>query len=110
MSYTKTRLEPLQLEFAMDHFYDELLLNIEAARKGVISQAGLMAYADHMIDGEIHPWADGCGRSATAAVMWLSMILPGGALPVFGERAEHYASIHDRAEHTKYFERCLARK
>lgn len=110
VSYTKANLDPLQLEFAMEYFYKELSAKIISAKEGRLPQAELLAYADHMIDGEIHPWADGCGRSATAAVMWLSILSRDFILPVFGDRKEHYASIHDMAEHTKYFEKCLAQK
>ncbi|OGF81735.1 hypothetical protein A2930_04010 [Candidatus Giovannonibacteria bacterium RIFCSPLOWO2_01_FULL_45_34] len=110
VSYTKANLDPLQLESAMDFFYGELVSKIELAVNKQISQAELLAYADHMIDGEIHPWADGCGRSATAAVMWLSLLSLDFVFPVFGERSEHYAAIHDLTEHTKYYECCLSGK
>lgn len=107
VTYTKLNLSPLELEFAMDKFYTEFSSKIALAKEKKISQANLLAYADLVIDGEIHPWADGCGRNATASVMWLSLLSSDFKLPVFGTREEHYANIHDLTEHTKYFEKCL---
>lgn len=109
ISYTKANLEPVQLELAMDFFYNELASKIALAQEKQVSQAELLAYADLIIDGEIHPWADGCGRNATASVMWLSLFHNDFKLPVFGNREEHYTSIHDLAKHTKYYEICLNR-
>lgn len=109
VTYTKLNLPPLDLELAMDKFYTDLFSKIALAQENEISQSELLAYADHMIDGEIRPWADGCGRNATASVMWLSLLSTDFKLPVFGNRDEHYATIHDLAEHTKYYETCLTK-
>lgn len=107
--YINADLTPLQLEFTMDQFYEVLLIDIGAVMNGDLDQAEILAYADCMIDGVIHPWADGCGRNATAAIMWLSLLRSDFQLPVFAERDEHYRTIRDLTAHATYFEECLAR-
>jgi len=110
VSYTTKIIPPLELEFAMDAFYEELGRRIREAKKGRISQEELLAWVDHTIDEEIHPWLDGCGRNATAMIMWISIFVPGFRLPVFGEtKKEHYRRIRDLAGHTEYFRECLSR-
>lgn len=111
VSYTAFPAPPISLEFFMDAFYERLSADIHAQlafRK--LSSAGILAYADYMIDKAIHPWADGCGRNATAAVMWLALMLDTEYLPVFGSRAEHYEAIQTLETHTIYMQRCLQRK
>lgn len=108
-SYGSLNLAPVELELAMDRFYTDLSRKIKMAKSGEISQAELLVYADHMIEPEIHPWADGCGRNATATVMWLSLLVPGWQLPVFGTRDEHYENIHNLESHTHYYQQCLDR-
>jgi hypothetical protein len=107
VSYTNLKFEPLELELAMDDFYRLCLEKLQAARAGRMAQAELLAFADRMLDGEIHPWADGCGRHATASLMYLSLLSLDFKFPTFGSREEHYASIQDREAHTEYFRRCL---
>lgn len=110
--YATLKIEPVELEFYMDEFYSALCLKI---RDAVIHNnlAGLLAFTDLMLDGEIHPWNDGCGRIATTAVMWLSAVVcyfnwPSRlVVPKFGCREDHYSSIHDLQDHKKYFEQCL---
>ncbi|MBI5153571.1 MAG: hypothetical protein HZA36_03895 [Parcubacteria group bacterium] len=110
VSYTTFNPDPLELEFEMDTFYKALFKKILQTRWGTLEQAELLAFADLMIDGEIHPWADGCARNATATIMWLSLITSPSSplLPVFKSREEHYATIRDLGAHTRYFEQCLA--
>lgn len=107
VSYANIEIPLYELELAMDKFYREIAEMIKHQRR--FSQSKILAYADHMMDGVIHPWADGCGRNATVLVMLLSL-LPGHTLPVFGSRDEHYASICNLDAHTEYFERCLKRE
>ncbi|MEK7464177.1 MAG: hypothetical protein AAB617_00135 [Patescibacteria group bacterium] len=57
ISYTSLNLKPIDLEFAMESFYRTLFEKIRRAESGQLSQAELLAFADHMIDGQIHPWA-----------------------------------------------------
>ncbi len=111
VSYTNIRARPVALEVWMDSLYAQIFEYGRMATEGHISQAELLAFADVMIDGEIHPWLDGCGRSATATVMWLSLLKQDYALPLFHpDRDEHYRSIRDLSEHTQYFQYCLTRK
>lgn len=110
VTYTTLNLPPVELELAMDKFYRILSARIYYARCGDISQAELLAYTDLMIDGEIHPWADGGGRIATAAVMWLSALIPDWKLPLFAAtRDEHYKTIIDLAGHTAYYRTALTK-
>jgi hypothetical protein len=107
VSCTDWNLGPLELESAMDELYQNLFDKLLLAQTAHVDPADVLAYADYMIDGQIHPWADGCGRNATAVLMWLSLLLSHCHLPVFGTRDEHYRSIRDLPAHTEYFRRCL---
>ncbi|MBI2109480.1 MAG: hypothetical protein HYT93_04955 [Parcubacteria group bacterium] len=112
VSYTTLNIQPIDLEFFMDEFYVTLSNKIQKVREGNLSQAELLAFADLMIDGEIHPWSDGCGRISTAVVMWLSVVSGCSKLPIFGTREKHYASIREVegcVAHARYFEACLRR-
>lgn len=105
--YTTFKLAPHEIESSMSSFYQSLYENIERARRGALCQAGIIAYADFIVDSAIHPWVDGCGRSATALVMWLSLLVPGSRLPLFGARELHHKAIKDLSLHVAYVERCL---
>jgi hypothetical protein len=88
-------------------------LNVIAPRTAPIENAKLaaaLAHADMMMDGEVHPWIDGCSRVSTALCMWLAALY-GGALPLFAPtKDEHYAPLRQGiAAHERYFEACLAR-
>lgn len=109
VGYTTRNIPPLELEFAMDKFYEDLVSIVFDSNFADFSQARLLAFADLEIDGEIHPWADDCGRMSTAAVMWLSLLRPDFRLPVFGSRDEHYAHIRDLELQTDYYRKCLSR-
>jgi hypothetical protein len=100
---------PEEIEFVLDWFYARLSHMIASARDGIVSNAEVIAFADYMVDGEIHPFADGCGRVATALIMWLSLVLPSERLPRLRERDEHYAAIRTRdfCKHVRYFETLL---
>ncbi|MBI2099585.1 hypothetical protein HYT45_04255 [Candidatus Uhrbacteria bacterium] len=113
--YTTANIPPLWLEKFMDEFYFDLSLRMcimrdifpakDSAASGAASEqaAQIMAYADLMMDGEIHPWIDGCGRVSTALVMYIARYLQ-APLPLFAPtREEHYASINDIEKHTNYF-------
>lgn len=90
-----------------------LLMNLTAMRTVPIADvklAALLAQADMLMDGEIHPWIDGCSRVSTALCMWLAALY-GGALPLFAPtKDEHYAPLRQGLEaHGRYFKECLAR-
>lgn len=120
--YTTAEIPPIWLEKFMDEFYFELSFRMRVFRDlfpkkdankhlGVLSEfaAQTMAYADLMMDGEIHPWIDGCGRISTALVMYVARYLE-APLPLFSpNREEHYASINDIGAHTDYFRRAIER-
>jgi len=107
VSYTTLCIKPVRLEVVMDWFYAELYRFIDYASADICSQEFLLAFADLIIDGEVHPWMDGCGRIATAAVMWLSLLRGNYALPVFDSRNVHFNSIHDLQAHKAYYFSCF---
>lgn len=62
-----------------------------------------LTYADLMIDGEIRPWLDGCGRVSVTLVMWLARVL-GAPLPLFATSKEvHKMTIRDFNRHRLNF-------
>jgi hypothetical protein len=81
----------------------------DAARDGVITNADVIGFADYMMDGEIHPFADGCSRVATALTMWLAIALGVERLPRLRTRDEHYLALRQRdlCAHVRYVESLL---
>ncbi|MEK9152620.1 MAG: hypothetical protein AAB692_04605, partial [Patescibacteria group bacterium] len=79
--YTIVKVPPLLLDKHMWEFYrrlEKLLLDPEENNDlETAKPAPIMAFADCMMDGELHPWIDGCSRVSTALVMFLAAILPG---------------------------------
>lgn len=109
--YTSIKVPPILLERYMDDFYDALeeLLWSAAQAPDPEAAARVMAYADLMMDGELHPWMDACGRVSTALCMWISAYLDVSP-PLFAPtKKEHYASIRDIDLHTKYFREAMHR-
>lgn len=115
-SYTTIKVPPVLLEAFMDAFYDKLgAMLYDAWLAGTYGPldashaAAIMAYADVMMDGELHPWMDGCGRVSTALVMCIARAL-GAAPPLFAETKDgHYAAIRDLWPHTEYFAAAMLR-
>lgn len=114
--YTTAKVSPVLLEAFMDAFYDLLgtmLFDAGIARLDEPADGGhaaaIMAYADVMMDGELHPWMDGCGRVSTALVMCIARTLAVPA-PLFAETKDgHYATIRELWPHTEYFAAALLR-
>lgn len=120
--YTTLKVPPVLLEVAMDEFYARLGHFVRRVSEGEITRrarvtmvACMMAWADLMMDGEIHPWMDGCGRVSTALVMWLAATAHARvglpiAPPLFAESKDaHYAAIRHLDDHTAYYEVALDR-
>lgn len=107
LTYTERGYDPVELEIVMDGFYKRLSRGIEDMCSGKITEEHLLAWTDWMMDQVIHPWSDGCGRLATAAVMWLSLLSPKGRAPRFQDRSKHYHSIKNLEKHTAYYKQCL---
>ncbi|MBI4457446.1 hypothetical protein HY633_00595 [Candidatus Uhrbacteria bacterium] len=116
--YTLVKVPPLLLETYMWNFYVSLALmtfNPETGHAEFEKRyrpGAVMAFADCMMDGELHPWLDGCSRVSTALVMFLAAILPdiGDVPPLFAETKEgHYKTIRDLEAHTGYFGESLKR-
>lgn len=69
----------------------------------------LMAYADVMMDGVIHPWLDACSRVSLALVMWIALRLD-GPLPLYHpDKKVHVSTLTDLAAHADYFRKCVRR-
>ncbi len=104
--HTILKVPPLLLEDEMDRFYvrlAELAARAEAHFPSWNDTLEAMAYADLMLDGELRPWLDGCGRVAVAAVMWIARTL-GAPLPLFAASKEvHKMTIRDLGRHRLYF-------
>jgi hypothetical protein len=64
-----------------------------------------LAQIDRHFDEVIHPWIDGCGRMATALIMWFSLKLE--VYPQFTNSAEHYEAIKSPQTHREYFRKCF---
>jgi hypothetical protein len=103
-------VSPLDVPAEMRAFYQGLAWRALAGSRGRVPLAEILAWADWELDHRIHPFPDGCGRTATAVVMWLSHLATGGrSYPRFPPRAAHHASF-DRGrltDHVEYFRTCL---
>lgn len=126
-SYTTVHVPPIALEETMEKFYFWLSLGLgnDARYVAMVGSASfevmmgtkpfgdqiaeLLAWADVIMDGEVHPWLDGCSRVSTALVMWLAASF-GAPPPLFSpDRREHYSTITDLAAHTEYMKACMQR-
>lgn len=110
--YLVRELDPVELEPAMDRFYNGVARNLWELRVSTGSLPAILGRCDYLLDMVLHPWLDGCGRHATAMVMWIALVGGDGALPRFGTRDEHYVMFHDKdlEAHIAYFEQCLRRE
>ena len=111
VSYNPASPKPTEIDERMQVFYKQLtermLLPVISSDKRAMAE--LLAFADRELDSVIHPWLDGCGRFATAVVMWIAARVPQMPLPQYGGREEHYKAIETLESHTEYFLRCLNR-
>ena len=108
VSYAEYNPPPSKLELWMDAFYAECLKRIaETDGTDKDALARLLAWVNRELDFIIHPWADGCGRHATAIVMWVALFVEATRLPRFTERKALYDTIKDLQEHTQFFRQCL---
>jgi thymidylate kinase len=106
-SYCGRSIPLLELEFVMDEFYCDLAALIRQAQKGRISQEELLAFADYSFEGDIRPWIDNGDIIALAMVMWLSLVVPNGRLPLFEAGREHCTSMPSVEDYERYIARCL---
>lgn len=113
--YTLLQIPPALIDRELvAMLYAPLGLHLERVAPGDVSLdarslSRLLSHADVMMDGEIHPWIDGCSRVSTALVMWLAALY-GPMLPLFAPtREEHYRTLLDVEAHARYFKECLAR-
>jgi hypothetical protein len=115
--YTNARIPPVLVDAFMDDFYLHLATLVAISADGLKDAPAalrnawasqLMALADCAMDGEIHPWMDGCGRVSTALVMWISRVC-GVSPPLFAETKDgHYRTIRDLEAHAAYYQACIA--
>ena len=118
--YTTMQVPPILLEDQMSMFYQQLIdimwdallmypQQNQPSPAHIHAAASIMAFADLMMDGELHPWLGGCSHISTALVMWIASIFNVG-YPLFAStRDEHYANIRDHKRHSEYFLRALER-
>jgi len=110
--HTLMKVPPLLLEDQMGIFYARLAHLMGQAEERFPSWGDAleaMAYADLMTDGELRPWLDGCGRVATALVMWIARTL-GVPLPLFAANKEvHKMTYRDLDRHRLYLLECIRR-
>jgi len=110
--HTLMKVPPLLLEDQMSIFYARLAHLMDRAQDHFPSWGDTleaMAYADLMTDGELRPWLDGCGRVATALVMWITRTL-GVPLPLFAPNKEvHRMTYRDLDRHRLYLLECIRR-
>lgn len=119
-AYTTLLVPPIRLEDEMGGFYARTSSDLASMLDfgpavgfgGAMFEsmcASSMAYVDVMMDGEVHPWLDGCSRVATTFVMWIAAsfrVRP----PLFAPtKAAHYERIRDVDAHVAYFLECAAR-
>lgn len=105
--YGDPSIEPFELEPAMDIFYCGLAVRWSAAQSREREAADVCAYAGCMMDGRIHPWADGNSRTTTALVMFLAKNIAlqtkRELLPIFRDRKTQLSTIEDLRAHTDYY-------
>jgi hypothetical protein len=109
VNYNPTSPKPMEIGARMQVFYRQLIDRMPtlAVLSDIESVARLLAFVDRELDSVIHPWLDGCGRFATAVVMWVAARVSKMPLPQFGMHEEHYKAIKTLETHTDYFLRCL---
>ncbi len=105
--YLKLQIPPLLIHDCLDRFYGSLQTRMDASGNEEAAVA-TMAYVDHVMDGVIHPWRDGCGRVSTALVMLLAGRTR--TFPLFAETFEgHRVTLGDAEGHLAYFRACVIR-
>ena len=101
--------EPEGIEDEMGKFYASLLEKLDAVRSGETDAIGLAAWIEAEINREIHPYADGCGRSSQAlAAFFLNHFR--APLPSHDSREEYYQAMNGGPEaFVKYYYRATER-
>jgi hypothetical protein len=99
------QVPPEQITTAFQVFCTELY-----SRQNLPATAGirLAGWVEYMIDGIIHPFADGCSRTAkvTSLLVLARVNIP---LPVYPERDEYYAALAlDENAWLAFYERLFA--
>lgn len=109
VNYSPDAPAALYVGRAMQVYADKLAFKVGELRVSgdVEALARAMAWADRTMDQVIHPWRDGCGRMATALVMWLGCQRSPRQYPVFTTRDEHYAAMKEVSTFEQYYLRCL---
>jgi len=108
---TVADIPPQLIDHFMSLFYKEYACRFGHAFGAGSDEVGikLMAYADVMMDGVIHPWIDACSRVSTTLIMWTALQL-GGPLPLYHpDKKVHVSTLTDLAAHTAYFRECVQR-
>jgi hypothetical protein len=111
-AYLGLQIPPAFLVQVMERFYEHAVKDVLALRGKpftIRDVAVRLAEVDLIMDAEVHPWRDGCGRVTTALIMWVSGVLE-VAPPLFAETYEgHIATYGDSDAHKAYLMQCLER-
>jgi len=111
-AYLGLQIPPALLERVMDLFYEHVVGDVLVARRHPVDTLGVavrLAEADLIMDAEVHPWRDGCGRVTTALLMWIAGVLEASP-PLFAETYEgHIKTYGDFDAHKVYMQECLER-
>ncbi len=90
------------IHHAMQQFahYMQLVLDFGASPIGLdFDLATILGTADYLQDGSIHPWADACGRTSVAVVMFAAVVFQNPRqvghprLPRYPDRSSLYKSF-----------------
>lgn len=100
----------------MDEFHQNLARQIEIPdgeekrrfEIAALTLADMLGQIDYVLEDVIHPWVDGCGRYATAMVMWIALVAGDGRLPVYDD---HFTDLHGQGldERVTYYKQCFQR-
>ena len=101
--------KPEGIEKEMGKFYESLLEKLADVRSDKADAIGLAAWIEAEINREIHPYADGCGRSSQAlAAFFLNHFQ--APLPGHDSREEYYQAMNGGPEaFVKYYYRATER-
>lgn len=87
-------LDPENLKEAMDEFYKKLYDKLQQAQEGELDEKELGAWIEFYIEDTLHPFADGCGRTAKSVSAFFLQIL-GEDLPDYDNRENYYDAMMD---------------
>jgi hypothetical protein len=94
---------PERIADEMDNFVHTLAGRLGNSHDDAVATA---AFIEKRLDGEIHPFADGCGRTAKALSAFV-LARAGKPLPVYHGREEYYREVYGTDEEWERYYRSL---